>query len=304
MNDDVKLAKWLNDELDGTELAAFEASPEFATYEKIKQYSAELEAPAANMDAIYAHIKDAQANRKQVKTRRISAWIPRVAALFVIAIGLAVYFYAAKITSHNAANGSMAMFSLPDDSEVVLNAGSDASYKAFNWNNNRRLELNGEAYFKAAKGKTFDVVTPLGIVTVVGTRFDVKARENRLDVTCYEGKVKVTTAAGSTFLTPGQSLAFDKGSKLSFTLPKVTKNEPGWVNHHEVDFSIERPENVLAEMERQFNVKIKVKGTLPYKGGYSGTLPTKKLETTLDLFLPAYGLSYKKQGNEILLSAE
>ena len=225
-----------------------------------------------------------------------------MAALFVIAIGLGMYFYTAKITSHNAAAGSMAVFNLPDNSEVVLNAGSDATYKAFNWTNNRRLELNGEAYFKAAKGKTFDVVTPLGTVTVVGTRFDVKARENRLDVTCYEGKVKVTTPKGSVLLTAGQSVAYNNDIKLA--LPNVTKSEPGWVNRHEVDFSIERPENVLSEMERQFNVKIKVKGTLPYKGGYSGTLPTKQLETTLDLFLPAYGLSYKKQGNEIILSAE
>nr|WP_322624109.1 FecR family protein [uncultured Flavobacterium sp.] len=302
MNDDVKLAKWLNNELDAKELADFEATPEFATYDKIKRYSAELIAPATDMDALYTRIKEGQVARKTTKVRRLPVWIPRVAALFVIAIGLGMYFYTAKITSHNAAAGSMAVFNLPDNSEVVLNAGSDATYKAFNWTNNRRLELNGEAYFKAAKGKTFDVVTPLGTVTVVGTRFDVKARENRLDVTCYEGKVKVTTPKGSVLLTAGQSVAYNNDIKLA--LPNVTKSEPGWVNRHEVDFSIERPENVLSEMERQFNVKIKVKGTLPYKGGYSGTLPTKQLETTLDLFLPAYGLSYKKQGNEIILSAE
>lgn len=302
MNDDVTLAKWLNNELNAKELADFEASPEFATYDKIKRYSAELVAPVADMDELYARIKEGQTARKATKVRRLPVWIPRVAALFVIALGLGMYFYTAKITSHNAADGSMAMFTLPDNSEVVLNAGSDVAYKAFNWNNNRRLELNGEAYFKAAKGKTFDVVTTLGTVTVVGTRFDVKARENRLDVTCYEGKVKVTTPKGSIFLTAGQSVAYNNDTKLA--LPNVTKGEPGWVNHHEVDFSIERPENVLAEMERQFNVKIKVKGTLPYKGGYSGTLPTKQLETTLDLFLPAYGLSYKRQGNEIILSGE
>jgi ferric-dicitrate binding protein FerR (iron transport regulator) len=302
MNDDVKLAKWLNNELDAKELADFEAAPEFATYDKIKRYSAELVAPATDMDALYARIKEGQVAPKTTEVRRLPVWVPRVAALFVIAIGLGMYFYTAKITSHNAVAGSMATFTLPDNSEVVLNAGSDATYKAFNWTNNRKLELNGEAYFKAAKGKTFDVVTPLGTVTVVGTRFDVKARENRLDVTCYEGKVKVTTPKGSVLLTAGQSVAYNNDAKLA--LPNVTKSEPGWVNRHEVDFSFETPGNVLAEMERQFNVKIKVKGSLPFKGGYSGTLPTKQLETTLDLFLPAYGLSYKKQGNEIILSAE
>ncbi|MFP5438698.1 MAG: FecR family protein [Bacteroidia bacterium] len=303
MNDDILLAKWLNDELSTQELAEFEATPEFATYNKIRKYSAELEAPATDMDALYTRIKEGQTTAHKVtKVHRFPVWLPRVAALFVIAIGLGIYFYTAKLTSHNAAEGSLAAFTLPDNSEIVLNAGSEASYKSFNWTNNRRLELNGEAYFKAAKGKTFDVVTSLGTVTVVGTRFDVKARGNRLDVTCYEGKVKVTTANGTVYLTAGQSVAYDNNTKLS--LPKVTKGEPGWVNRHEVDFSIEKPENVLAELERQYNVKIKVKSPLPYKGGYSGTLPTKQLETTLDLFLPAYGLHYKKQGNEIILSAE
>lgn len=302
MNDDVRLAKWLNDELTGKELADFEATPDFATYDKIKRYSAQLAAPEADTDAMYTRIQDQLAARKNVKVRRMPVWIPRVAAIFIIAIGLGVYFYTARITSHNVAAGSMAAFTLPDNSEVVLNAGSDASYKAYNWSNNRRLELQGEAYFKAAKGKTFDVITPLGTVTVVGTRFDVKARENRLDVTCYEGKVKVTTPNGTVYLTAGQSVAYNNNTKLA--LPNVTKGEPGWVNRHEVDFSIEKPENVLTELERQYNVKIKVKSPLPYKGGYSGTLPTKQLETTLDLFLPAYGLHYKKQGNEIILSAE
>ena len=30
-------------------------------------------------------------------------------------------------------------------------------YKKWNWENNRKLNLNGEAYFKVTKGKTFEV---------------------------------------------------------------------------------------------------------------------------------------------------
>ena len=38
------LAKWLNDDLSPDELAAFEASPDFEKYQKIKNYTAHLEA--------------------------------------------------------------------------------------------------------------------------------------------------------------------------------------------------------------------------------------------------------------------
>ncbi|MFP9115569.1 FecR family protein [Flavobacterium sp. RHBU_3] len=300
--EDVKLAKWLNDEMDAQELKEFESLPEYATYSKIKQYSAELEAPQADMEAMYARIQQHKLQQNQPKVRRLNAWFGRVAAVLLIAVGISVYMYAARVTTQAAVAGATNTFLLPDDSEISLNADSEAEYKTFNWDNNRRLELNGEAYFKAAKGKTFDVVTPQGTVTVVGTRFDVKVRGKRLDVTCYEGKVRVTTKNETVLLTPGKAVAYEDGNNLH--VPDVKKEEPGWVNRHEVDFSIETPENVLAELERQFNVKISVQGKLKDKGGYSGTLPVKNLEATLDMFSLPYGLKYKKQGKEIILSAE
>lgn len=297
--DDIKLAKWLNDEMDAQELKEFESLPEYATYSKIKKYSAELAAPAVDMPALYARIS-ANKNRPQPKVRKLNIWIPRVAAVLFIAMGLSFFLYAAHTTKQYAGTAAIDTFTLPDDSQVVLNAGTEANYKEFNWSNNRVLELNGEAYFKAAKGKTFDVVTPLGTVTVVGTQFNVKARGNRLDVTCYEGKVKVTTPGETLLLTPGKTVAFENGNNLH--LPNVKASEPGWVRHEAV-FVSENIKNVVAELERQFGVTIELAGTVSTKS-YNGTIPTKDLNTALDIVMGPYNLNYKKQGNKIILSAE
>jgi transmembrane sensor len=302
MNNDIKLAKWLNDEMDETELKEFESLPEYATYNKIKKYSAQLTAPDADMDALYSAISINKYNRTTPKTRRISTWVPRIAAVLFIALGLSFFMYVNHTTHEFAANGSMAMLALPDDSEVTLNAGSEISYKEYNWSDNRRVELQGEAYFKAAKGKTFDVVTPLGTITVVGTQFNVKARGNRLDVTCFEGTVKVATAHDTIMLTPGKTVAYDNGANLH--LPNVARTEPGWM-HHEAVFVSENFNNVIAELERQFDIKIVVNGTLPLKS-YNGTIPTraKDKNTALDMVITAYNLKYKKQGDKIVLTAE
>ncbi|MFY7729805.1 MAG: hypothetical protein ACOVRN_09835 [Flavobacterium sp.] len=92
MNEDVTLAKWLNNELSGKELADFEASPEFATYNKIKQYSAGMLAPEANMERVYAKIKEGTKQQHKPKVRQLNTWITRVAAVIVIALGLSFYF--------------------------------------------------------------------------------------------------------------------------------------------------------------------------------------------------------------------
>src|SRR5690606_22489623 len=128
-----------------------------------------------------------------------------------------------------AAAGEKTEFLLPDNSKVVLNSDSEAEYKSWNWNKKRSVELKGEAFFKVAKGKTFDVNTSLGKVTVVGTQFNVKARDNRFDVTCFEGKVKVTYKNEEVFLTPGESVTFEEGEEIE--IPETKAVLPGWINN-------------------------------------------------------------------------
>ena len=113
--------------------------------------------------------------------------------------------------------GEKTTFSLPDNSEVVLNSGSEINYKKWNWDNNRRLELKGEAYFRVSKGRRFEVQTSLGKVSVLGTQFNVKARKNRFDVVCYEGRVKVNYANTQIILTHGQSVTFENGKQINMS---------------------------------------------------------------------------------------
>lgn len=302
MSEDVTLAKWLNNEMNDKELQDFMSTPEYATYNKIKEYSAQLTAPEADMDALYQNITRNKNRAAQPKVRKLNPWLPRVAAIFVIMLGAAFFLYAAHTTTQLTAAAQRDTFLLPDYSEVVLNAGSEAEYKEFNWAANRRLELNGEAYFKAAKGKTFDVVTPLGTVTVVGTQFNVKARNGRLDVTCFEGKVKVASGNNVVFLTPGKSVAYENGRSIDLNAVSTT-TQPGWINH-EAAFNNESLTNVISELERQYNTTIKLNvSTIPAEH-YTGVLPTKDMATALDIIQQIYHLKSAKAGNTIILSSE
>jgi ferric-dicitrate binding protein FerR (iron transport regulator) len=127
--------------------------------------------------------------RAKNKTIRLQHnWLLRIAAVLVIGIGLFFASVPMQTTTELTQNKMQKTFLLPDDSEVTLNSASQIEYKKWNWTDHRELQLEGEAFFKVTKGQTFDVLTRLGKVTVVGTQFNVKARGDRFEVICFEGK--------------------------------------------------------------------------------------------------------------------
>ena len=102
---------------------------------------------------------------------------------------------------------------LPDGTRVWLNAASSLKYPAsFYGQNQRSVELIGEAYFEVAKDKTkpFVVKSKGQEVEVLGTHFDVNAYpdEQSIKTTLIEGSVKLN---GQLTLKPGEQSVLSDG---------------------------------------------------------------------------------------------
>lgn len=282
------LAKWLNNDLSQDELAEFKASPDFEKYQKIKNYTDHLEVDDFDENAMLTNIlKQEKATPKVVPLYK--KWMFRAAAVFVLALGImfALKFLVPEIQTANF--GEKTSFSLPDNSEVVLNSGSEINYKKWNWDNHRHLELKGEAYFRVAKGQKFEVQTNLGKVTVLGTQFDVKARKNRFDVVCYEGRVKVNYGNTQILLTHGQSVSFENGNQANIN---VTSLKPEWIDD-QICFYKEDIRSILDEVERQYNISIEL-NTKDTTSLFTGKLPAKDLNVALQIISTTYHLKANK----------
>lgn len=282
------LAKWLNNDLSEDELAEFKASPDFEKYQKIKNYTDHLEISDLDENAMLSNIL----SQKKVVPKVIplyKKWMFRAAAIFVLALGItfALKFFVPQTETANF--GEKTTFSLPDNSQVVLNSGSEINYKKWNWDNNRRLELKGEAYFRVAKGRRFEVQTNLGKVSVLGTQFNVKNRKNRFDVVCYEGRVKVNYANTQILLTHGQGVSFENGKQTKI---KIHSSKPEWTEN-QICFYKENIRTLLDEVERQYNIKIELntKDTISL---FTGKLPAKNLDIALQIISTTYHLEAKK----------
>lgn len=295
MEENYELAKWLAGEMTEKELQSFQNTPEYATYTKIASYSSQLKAPDFDANLLYENILNQKKSTPKVISFYQSKCI-RIAAILVILLGLAVTFKTTVTSTEIAQNGQKTSFSLPDNSQIVLNSSSQIHYKKWNWDNNRILDLEGEAYFKVAHGKKFQVNTNLGTVTVLGTQFNVKARKKRFDVTCYEGRVKVNYDNKEVIITKGTSVTFDNEY---FDRKNITIQKPEWTNN-QIVFQKENLQIIIDELQRQYSCEI-VLNCRDNTQLFSGTLPTNDIKTALNVICSIFHLKISKFDNKKII---
>lgn len=290
------LAKWLNDELTDEELIAFKKSPQYAEYEKIKIYSQHLIVDEFDDSKILENVFKSKPHKS--KLIPISKnWILRIAAILIVGFGMGYFIFQNNSTQKEfASNGFQKTFSLPDNSEVVLNSGSEIYFKKRNWGKNRQLKLKGEAFFKVAKGETFEVQTDLGKVSVLGTQFNVKSRKNKFDVSCYEGKVKVFYKGKEIILTRGMQVTFEKDNQFN----SLNSGEmPEWMEN-KIVFNNDSLETVIEEMERQYNVEI-VNNSFNKNDLFTGKIPSNQLDIALEIVVSTYNIKYRKLSDKKII---
>ena len=293
------LAKWLSGEMNAKELREFEKSAEYDSYQKIAKYTAELDAPVFDNELMLQKIITREkATPKVIPLHR--KFMFRVAAVLIIVLGSFLFFQTTQQITENTAAGMKTEFILPDDSEVVLNSDSEIHYKKWNWKNNRNLRLNGEAFFKVAEGKTFTVNTNLGNVTVVGTQFSVKSRDDRFEVECFEGKVKVAFQTKNILLTKGEIIVIEDGEFLS-AMP-TNGHIPDWMNKELRIISLPL-KDILSEIERNYAIAID-EGEFNSVQKFSGFLPADDLKTALEIISKTYNFSYKIDTKSTVVSIE
>jgi ferric-dicitrate binding protein FerR (iron transport regulator) len=223
---------------------------------------------------------------KAAKTRSLKYVIYALAASVALIIGV-FSFYHEKDTHIWCQPASIKTVSLPDGSQVILNAASGIDFNKRTWFSDRMVKLEGEAFFKVKKGSKFKVVTPNGKVVVLGTTFNVFARSNRLDVYCETGKVAVITTDTS-FITAGSKTLARKGE--SGRIMKAEKHESSW-QKGEFWFSNAPMGEVIAELERQFDIDI-VHQDLSNRY-YTGYFNTNSLKEALTMVFSPMQLQFE-----------
>jgi len=269
MSNEEYIKKWLDGTLTEEEEKRFLQSDNYASIKKMLNATQAFKAPEYDVDAEWDRL--AQAKSEKGKVVRVNWYKPfmQVAAVFVImAIGYFFFFYNPAVTVKTLA-GEKTEFYLPDSSFVILNAGSQISYVKKDWSDSRKVSLQGEAFFKVAKGSQFDVETKNGTVSVLGTEFNVKQRPAYFDVFCFEGLVQVTVADESIRLPA--SNGFRVVNNVTSRYDKEDIQSPRWIIGESYFESVPYSQ-VIQEMVRQYDINVGINNvdtTALFTGGFS-----------------------------------
>ncbi|UII74984.1 FecR family protein [Flagellimonas sp. HMM57] len=295
------LAKWLNGELPDDELAEFKQSDTYASFMKLKEVSGTLVAPEFDIEKSLMELQNERiGDAPKVITLNPFRKFLRVAAVIAVLLTGSYFFVNSldeTITTQLAERSELV---LPDSSQITLNADSQISYSEKKWDEKRNVKLKGEAFFKVAKGKKFTVSTEYGIVSVLGTLFNVENREGFFEVTCYEGLVSVSHKNLDTKLPAGSSFLVIEGKVMDVS--KSESAQPSWINN-ESNFTSIPLSYVFKELERQYDIKVNSKDvdtSLLFTGTFSNT----DLNMALKSISTPSRITYKIEGDNVLFYAE
>ena len=299
MKDIKNISKWLNNEMTEEEFLAFKATDDYKLYKDIAEEGSKIKLASVNEEAALKDFKARIQSKTKKKSKVISlkrSVVFKIAASFAVLVAISYFIFNTNQITLKTDFAENKSFTLPDESKVILNAVSAITYKK-SFIKDRALKLNGEAYFSVKKGSSFTVNTSQGSVQVLGTKFNVKNREKAFNVFCYEGRVEVKSGSDKIVLTKGEGVKLIANN----TLIKIDNiNEPLWLQN-ESYFNEEIYSEVLAELERQFNVKINsnaINTNVLFTGGFR----KNDLDSAIKSITLPLNINYQIKDNEIILS--
>ncbi|MDD3319843.1 MAG: FecR family protein [Paludibacter sp.] len=214
----------------------------------------------------------------------------KIAAIITLIISVSVAsFYIYKDLTSPADNtfcyqtfspvGSQTKIILPDGTVVWLNSGSSLKYNRSFGKENREVALSGEGYFEVSKDKKKQFIVHTGMLDVndIGTVFNVKAYkdEKEIIVNLIEGAVNIslpdTKKSVPLLMKPNEKSVFNKLTKRIELFETDASRSALWTTGRLcfVDATIEQ---ISKDLERKYNVKIKIANEKIKKELFSGSL--------------------------------
>lgn len=201
---------------------------------------------------------------------------------------------------------------LSDGTEVYVNSGSVLKFPSqFMAGDLRKVELEGEAFFKVAKNKEVAfVVKTKGLSTeVFGTAFNVSSYKDDsfTEVLLVEGSVGVFhdkerfNEAIDSYLTPGQKarhMQFDEKIEISDV---EVDQYIAWVDGV-LMFRNETFTRIIKRLERHYNVKVIVNYEGIKQEKFTGEFDVESVENVLNTFKGNTPFNFEMKENKIIIN--
>ena len=200
---------------------------------------------------------------------------------------------------------------LEDGTEVWLNAESRLSYPEVFDGKERRVQIEGEAYFKVAKNeeKPFIVNSGGQEIRVYGTEFNVHAYSDEADVytTLVKGSISLRPVNGNQselMLTPGKQAIFDKAEETARVVNVDTEVVTSW-RSGVIVFEDQTMEQIMRTLSRWYDFDYEFLDRQTAETVFMGSIPKYgTFDEVCDIFHKLGGIRLHQQGRKVIISAK
>jgi transmembrane sensor len=234
----------------------------------------------------------------------------RAAAVFIGVLLLsAAYYFTPKVNTYTTHYGEIKTFTLPDTSQVTLNANSTLSFNSsWNTNNPREVWIEGEAFFYIRKkphaGNAKFVVHASDLkVEVLGTKFNVNNRRGRTWVVLNSGKVKLKTDQSDVnplIMNPGEFAQFSKDAGAFTTKLVETELYTSWRNNQLI-FNGNSIREISRILEDNYGFVVIIKEIGLFERKFKGTFPADRPDILLTALSESFNLKVTQRENQITI---
>lgn len=165
---------------------------------------------------------------------------------------------------------------LPDGTNVWLNAASSLRYPTAFTGKERVVEITGEAYFEVAKNAAMPFRVKVGekaAIEVLGTSFNVNAYDDEptIKTTLVQGAVNVRSSGRQMLMAPGQQVELTAQGNLRTVTDASVAQATAW---KEGFFSFQKADllSVLRPLARWYDLEITFEGNNIGFGEYTGDI--------------------------------
>jgi transmembrane sensor len=269
--------------------------------------------------------------------------IIKIAAVFVLAFGIS-WLIQRQFNTNGQSNSSFFEFrtpkgakseiNLPDGSKVWLNAESYLRFPNTFTNKNRKVYLEGEAYFDIKKDTKHPLIVETSDINikVVGTSFNVKSYpgEGTIETTLERGKIVIENKISYPYqeqsevtLQPNQRATFIKkqgkifldnvkpveiiepGTKEAVREERIILNDKVQTGKYtawkdgKLIFDNETFENLAVKLERWYDIKIDIEDEALRRIRFTGTFENETIEQGLEIMKLTTPIKYVMDKNEV-----
>jgi len=253
---------------------------------------------------------------KQFYKNRFFLKLIKIAAIVILTLGLNSLYHSYYKTEEiigmqtiSVPAGQRINLTLPDGTDVWLNARTTLQYPV-NFNKDRReVILDGEAFFDVTRnsGSPFIVATTICNVEVLGTQFNIDAYADRgeFEATLMEGRIKVVSNEDSTqntILLPNTK-AYVQNGKLYVV--EVDDYNPYRWKEGLICFKDESFEAIMKDFEKYYGLNIVIRNQEILTYYYTGKFrQTDGIDYALRVLQKDFRFNYKRDDDNQVIYIE